>query len=64
MAGLKYTDIVEVLRQSNVSISLRHLKRVLKSLGLQRRKHCSATTDVIRYIEGQLTGSGDQHGYR
>jgi len=63
--GVKYSCIVRILDERyNVSISVRHLKRILQRMGLQRRNNYSDLDDVINYISSELVGSGSLHGYR
>lgn len=63
--GLKYSEITRALAQyHNIVISERHLKRLLKEMGLFRRKGYSDLAEVINFVEGQLRESGRQHGYR
>ena len=45
----------------DIIISEKHVKRILKSMGLYRRKNYSDITDVIDFIEQQLKESGKQH---
>ena len=60
--GLKYCDIVRALAiYHDIIISEKHVKRILKSMGLYRRKNYSDITDVIDLIEQQLKESGKQH---
>ena len=63
--GVLYRDIIAILAiECGVVISLRQLKRVLKELGLFRRKNYSDVGDVVEFISNQLHGSGCLHGYR
>ncbi len=63
--GLVYSDILRALAQYHQTvISIRHLKRILKGMGLSRRKDYSNIADVISFVEHQLNESGKQHGYR
>ena len=65
--GLKYCDIVRIIRvialaiYHDIIISEKHVKRILKSMGLYRRKNYSDITDVIDFIKQQLKESGKQH---
>lgn len=62
--GLKYREIQYVLdEQCGISVSLRHLKRLLKTFGLQRRNYSDIDT-VISFIRTVLRESGQLHGYR
>lgn len=61
--GLSHREIACVLAtKHNMTLSLRHLKRILKKSHLYRRKHFSSTDDVIRFIRDQLDKSGQMHG--
>ena len=63
--GLEYKQIVQSLDlYHNIIISEKHLKRILKSLSLSRRKGYSDVQSVINFVESQLKESGGQHGYR
>ena len=60
--GLKYCDIVRALAiYHDIIISEKHVKRILKSMGLYRRKNYSDIIDVIDFIKQQLKESGKQH---
>ena len=55
--GVLYRDIIAILAiECGVVISLRQLKRVLKELGLFRRKNYSDVGDVVEFISNQLHG--------
>ena len=45
-------------------MSLRHLKRLLRELGLFRRKNYRDIRDVVDFIHEQIQTSGKLHGYR
>jgi len=65
--GVTYREIVTAMKlRDNVSLSERHLKRLLRSYGLHRRVY-SADVDmgpISEFIEAQLKESGRLHGYR
>ena len=63
--GLTYKDIAALLasRHHHV-VSIRHLKRILKSCNLFRRKGFSDLDPAINFIHEQLQTSGQPHGYR
>lgn len=64
-AGFQYAEILGFLFIINgVSLSLRQLKRILKALGLSRRKRPSEISNVVDAIEMELSGSGSCVGYR
>lgn len=63
--GLQYRDIVSVLAfRHRYVITERHLKRILRSRRLFRRKDYSSVEDAIAFIQHQLQTSGQLHGYR
>ena len=63
--GLTYKDIINVMAiEHGVVISLRHLKRMLRQMGLFRRKNYSNIGDVIDFVQSQIANSGQLHGYR
>lgn len=60
--GLTYFDIIRTLAQYHeIVISERHLKRILKGMGLFRRKQYHDIVDVISFVEQQLQESGKQY---
>ena len=63
--GWRYVEIQAALSmQMGVNISLRHLKHILASLGLYRRKNRSDINEVINFITEQVNTVGQLHGYR
>lgn len=63
--GLQYKDIVRALAiEHGVVVSLRHLKRLLRELGLFRRNNYSDVAEVVEFINEQIQTSGKLHGYR
>lgn len=65
--GLTYRDIVSAMKfRDNVSVSERHVKRLLRSYQLKRRvfEKDVDVRPVAEFIEEQLKGSGRLHGYR
>ena len=63
--GMKYKEIIMcLLRKHGIVLSLRHLKRLLRTFNLYRRKNMSDVMDVAAFIEEELRNSGSQHGYR
>ncbi|KAK7886502.1 hypothetical protein WMY93_026123 [Mugilogobius chulae] len=60
--GLKYKDIVQTLDLHGISISERHLHRILRARHLYRQKYDLDTG--IDFIIDQLQGPGRDHGYR
>ena len=62
--GLYYKDIARILAQKHgIIISERHLKRILKDLGLSRRGF-SDIGDVILFVKAELDTLGQLHVYR
>ena len=62
--GFKQREIVEILSsQFGYTISMRHLRRILQQLGLQRRGP-SDIVDVASFLSDSLNSSAQQHGYR
>ncbi|XP_055063376.1 uncharacterized protein [Misgurnus anguillicaudatus] len=63
--GLYYKDIAALLAsRHHYMVSIRHLKRILKSCNLFRRKGYSDLDQAITFIHEQLQTSGQLHGYR
>jgi len=63
--GLNYSEIIEFLHKNdNISMSLRTLKRILKSLSLARRKNFSSIATVADFLASQVQGSSQLHGYK
>ena len=63
--GYSYKELVACLHvQHNESLSLRHLKRLLRRDRLCRRKNKSGLFDVAEYIDSELEKPGSLHGYR
>lgn len=63
--GYEYVYIQAILIEKHAYyISLVHLKRLLKRLGLHRYGHYSDVEDIVRFISEEVKGSGQQHGYR
>lgn len=62
--GIRYSEILEFLALHGVHISLRQLKRILQSMGLQRRKGHSGVQDIADIIQFELNGRGSCLGYR
>lgn len=63
--GIPYKDIAALLaHRHSYIISERHLKRILKSCGLFRRKGYTSLDQVTSFILEELRSSGKLHGYR
>ncbi|XP_063955289.1 uncharacterized protein LOC135154065 [Lytechinus pictus] len=62
--GMSYKEIIYILAQEHgIELSERHLKRIL-ALNNFRRRHYTNLADVVQFIEHELQGSGQLHGYR
>lgn len=62
--GINYKDIVYILDNIyGFKLSVRHLKRILRTMNLSRRRF-SPLVDVVRFIQDQLSASGQLCGYR
>ena len=62
--GLSYADIVRIMSQNHdISLSLRHLHRNLRSLGLWRRDY-SDTPPVVHFIVMKLKPLVVVNGYQ
>ncbi len=63
--GLQQEEILDALKHlHNIQLSKRQLQRILKLLGLYRRKHFTALEDVQAKISQMLLGTAKCHGYR
>lgn len=63
--GLMYDEIIALLAQNHrIVISMRTLKRHLRTLKLFRRKFHSDLWDVVQFIDNEVRHSGNQNGYR
>ena len=63
--GLNYREIMCALAANHrIIISLRTLKRSLRSQHLFRRKYYTDVLDIARFVSDQLRESGGLHGYR
>ena len=62
--GMSQKEILAALANHGHIISLRHLKRILSSMALTRRKNFTDIADVVTFIQKELVGSGKLHGYR
>ena len=63
--GLNYAEILAFLILSHgIRLSLRQLKRILRSQGLFRWRGYSDQQEIIRAVELELHGSGCLIGYR
>ncbi len=57
-AGYKYCEILAFLAlYYGINMSVRHLKRILNTKRLWRRKHPSDPEDIINVIEGEIQGT-------
>ena len=66
--GLEYKDILATLAvKHQIVLSERHLKRILKSAHLSRRKEFSDLGDVVLFIQNNMVLNdvgGNYHSYR
>ena len=62
-SGLSYTEIISFLFVYH-GITLRQLNRILRKLGLCRRKFKASITSAISAIETELVSSSASFGYR
>ena len=63
--GLGYDEILLFLALlHSITLSIRQLKRILRSRGLRRRGNRSDPRQVCRTVEEELRGSGSTIGYR
>ena len=62
-SGLSYIEIISFLFVYH-GITLRQLNRILRKLGLSRRKFKASITSVISAIETELVSSSASFGYR
>lgn len=63
--GYTYEEIVGLLRNHNINISVRHLKRLLRNLGLRRKGIIgSDLEEVCSAIISKLDSSGSDLGYK
>ena len=63
--GIPYKGILEVLAAKHqIILSERHLKRILSSRSLSRRKEYSDLGDLILFIQKTINEFGNLHGYR
>ena len=63
--GFSYKEVLLFLAVSHgIHLSLRHLKRLIRGLGITRRNNESDLRNVISAINEELSKSGDMVGYR
>ena len=63
--GFHYKEIMLFLAlYHGLQLSLRHLKRLIKNLGIKRRRDPSDLRDVFSAVDEELSKSGDMVGYR
>ena len=62
---LRHGDILQLLSNvDGIVVSMRTLRRILKSMGLYRRKNESDPLEVASFLIDQLGGHGRLHGYK
>ena len=63
--GFSYDEILMLLAQEHgIRVSKTHLKRLINSYGLFRRKFQTDLLDGALFIENELSSSGALHGYK
>ena len=63
--GYSYLEIIKFLSKYNdISISLRQLHRILRNLGLFRRKKHSKVDEILLVLRYMLKDSSSSLGYR
>ena len=63
--GFNYAEILSFLLLCHgIRLSVRHLKTILRSRGLRRRKVQSGIDRVVNAVDKELQGSGSCIGYR
>ncbi len=63
--GFAYNEIASFLKKCHgIQMSVRHLKRILKSKGLRRNGQKSPLQHVLNAVREELSGSGSSIGYR
>lgn len=63
--GFSYSEILSMLRSKyNINFSMITLKRRLNGQGLYRKKYFSDLNDIVDFISGEVSGSGQCHGYK
>lgn len=64
-SGYSYKEIITSLSSiHNIEISLRHLNRILRELGLFRRHNHIEPEETLNHVSKQLRGSASCFGYR
>ena len=64
-SGFTYAEIVLMLNtRNNIQLSVSHLKRILRKMGLKRKNLNLDIENVIHCISNELRGSGSSMGYR
>lgn len=63
--GLKYSDIIKSMDELHgYVLSIRSLKRIIKKMGLHRRKYKSDILQVALFVFEECEMHGQMHGYR
>ncbi|KAK5646176.1 hypothetical protein RI129_004640 [Pyrocoelia pectoralis] len=63
--GLHHNEILNCLQLNDgITLSLRHLRRILNRLKLFRKRNYSNVLSLVRFIETQISTHGKLHGYR
>ena len=65
LLGFSYNEIVQYLATTNgITLSVRQLNRILRSLGLFRRHHHISPNVTLQAVQEELKGSSSEFGYR
>ena len=65
LLGYSYNEILQYLASFNgITLSLRQLNRILRSLGLFRRHHHISPNITLQTVQEELKGSSSEFGYR
>lgn len=65
LMGLQYAEILTFLNfHHHINMSMSTLKRKLRILGLNRKKKFSSLTDIVVFLEKELSTAGRMCGYR
>ena len=65
LRGFTYQEIISFLALAHgITISLRQLLRILRKMGLTRKREKSSSRDIMDALMDELKGSGSSVGYR
>ena len=64
-SGFLYSEILVFLATFHgINLTLKHLHRLLREQKLFRRYHFTYLNDIIKVIQKEMLGSGENFGYR